>query len=190
MVFPNRISSGNNPPEDINVVIEISKGSNIKYELNSTDGFLYVDRILSVEMVYPLNYGFIPRTIENSEIDILNKDSLDVFVIGADPFYPKSVINCIPIGVIFTKDQDGIDSKIIVKPSSKSYQTIPSELIFEDFDQGLDLPIFKKLIHFIEHHKDFEENKFVKINEIGNKEKAKSVILKGIKNYELKGHFK
>lgn len=93
------------------------------------------------------------------------------------------------MGIIFTEDQEGADSKIIAKPSSINYQTITSELIFDNFDQGLNLPIFKKLIHFIEHHKDFEENKFVKIKEIGNKEKAKSVILKGIKNYDIKGHF-
>lgn len=184
MIFPNEISSGTNPAEDINVFIEIPKESNIKYELSSIDGFLYVDRILSVEMVYPLNYGFIPRTIEKSEINTSNKDNIDVFVIGSDPLYPKSVINCIPMGVVFTEDQEGADSKIIAKPSSKYYQTIPSELVFDHFAQRVNLPIFKKLIHFIEHHKDFEKNKFVKIKEIGNKEKAKSVILEGINNYD------
>ncbi len=90
-------------PEDINVVIEISKGSNIKYELNLESRILYVDRILSVEMVYPFNYGFIPQTIENLDNDIKNTDNLDVFVIGIDSLQPLSVINCTPIGILFTE---------------------------------------------------------------------------------------
>jgi len=51
MNFVEKLYTGIQPPEDINVVIEISKGSNIKYELNLDNGLLYVDRILSVEMV-------------------------------------------------------------------------------------------------------------------------------------------
>lgn len=81
MNFVEKLYTGIQPPEDINVVIEISKGSNIKYELNLDNGLLYVDRILSVEMVYPFNYGFIPQTIENLDDDFKNIDNLDAFVI-------------------------------------------------------------------------------------------------------------
>ena len=107
MNFVEKLYTGIQPPEDINVVIEISKGSNIKYELNLDNGLLYVDRILSVEMVYPYNYGFIPQTIENLDDDFKNIDNLDAFVIGIDSLQPLSVINCAPIGIIFTEDQDG-----------------------------------------------------------------------------------
>jgi inorganic pyrophosphatase len=178
MSFLNTLHSGKNPPEDINVVIEIAKGSNIKYELNPTDGILYVDRILSVEMVYPFNYGFIPKTLENSCKLTTYKDNLDVFVIGIDSLQPKSVVNCVPIGVILTEDQDGLDSKIIARPSSK----IDNELLNDLKD--INSHILKKLIHFIEHHKDLENNKFVKVIEIGHKERAKIIVLDGIKNYE------
>lgn len=76
MLFQDGIASGNNPPEDINVVIEISRGSNIKYELDFTEGLLYVDRVLSVDMIYPFNYGlFLERlkilTLESSRKIIL-----------------------------------------------------------------------------------------------------------------------
>jgi len=181
MSFPSTLHSGKNPPEDINVVIEIPRGSNIKYELDPADGILYVDRILSVEMVYPFNYGFIPKTLENSDKLTTSKDNLDVFVIGIDSLQPKSVVNCVPIGVILTEDQDGLDSKIIARPSSKAYK-LNNELLndLEDINSH----ILKKLIHFIEHHKDLENNKFVKIIEIGHKERAKRIVLDGIKNYE------
>ena len=181
MSFLNTIHSGKNPPEDINVVIEIAKGSNIKYELNPVDGNLYVDRILSVEMVYPFNYGFIPKTLENSDKLSACKDNLDVFVIGIDSLQPKSVVNCVPIGVILTEDQDGMDSKIIARPSSKTDKS-NNDLINDIED--INSHILKKLIHFIEHHKDLENNKFVKIGEIGHKERAKIIVLDGIKNYE------
>jgi len=181
MPFLNSLHSGKNPPEDINVVIEIAKGSNIKYELDPADGILYVDRILSVEMVYPCNYGFIPNTLETSDKLTTSKDNLDVFVIGIDSLQPKSVVNCVPIGVILTEDQDGIDSKIIARPSSKTDKS-NNELLndIEDINSYM----LKKLIHFIEHHKDLENNKFVKIKQIAHKERAKIIILEGIKNYE------
>lgn len=57
MSFIEQLDTGRNPPEDINVVIEIPKGSNIKYEYDLVNGILYADRILSVAMVYPFNYG-------------------------------------------------------------------------------------------------------------------------------------
>ncbi|MGZ5511682.1 MAG: inorganic diphosphatase, partial [Nitrososphaeraceae archaeon] len=111
-----QLNTGINPPEDSNVVIEIPKGSNIKYEYDITNGILYADRILSVELVYPFNYGFIPKTMETINYDSKNIHSLDVFVIDIDPLYPLSIINCTPIGVVLTEDQDGVDSKIIATP--------------------------------------------------------------------------
>ncbi len=179
MNFVEKLNTGIHPPEDINVVIEISKGSNIKYELNLDNGILYVDRILSVEMVYPFNYGFIPQTIENLDNDFKNIDNLDVFVIGIDSLQPLSVINCTPIGIIFTEDQDGFDSKIIATPISK----IGGWSNIRDLN-NFNLHLLDKLKHFIEHHKDLEKDKFVKIREFGNKEKSKRIILEAMKNHK------
>lgn len=171
------LPSGKNPPKDVNVVIEIPKGSNIKYEINHDDGLLYVDRFLSVSMVYPFNYGFVPRTMECSKSS--SKDNLDAFIIGIDSLIPRSIVNCIPIGVILTEDQDGIDSKIITIPVN----TISNNFSIKNLD---DIPsyLLRTLIHFIKHHKDFEKNKFVKIKEIGDKQDAKVLILEGINNYK------
>ena len=179
MNFVEKLNAGINPPDDINVVIEISKGSNIKHELNLENGILYIDRILSVEMVYPFNYGFIPQTIENLDNNSKNMDNLDVFVIGIDSLQPLSIINCTPIGIIFTQDQDGPDSKIIATPISKivDWSTIGD---FNDFN----LHLLNKLKHFIEHHKDLEKDKYVKIIEVGNKEKSKLKIIEAMENHK------
>ena len=179
MNFVEKLNTGIHPPEDINVVIEISKGSNIKYELNLDNGILYTDRILTVAMVYPFNYGFIPQTIENLDNDSKNIDNLDVFVIGIDSLQPLSVINCTPIGIIFTEDQEGLDSKIIATPISKigDWRTIGDSNNFNPH-------LLNKLKHFIEHHKDLEKDKFVKIREFGNKEKSKQKIIEAMENYK------
>jgi inorganic pyrophosphatase len=180
MNFVDKLNAGINPPEDINVVIEISKGSNIKHELNLDNGILYIDRILSVEMVYPFNYGFIPQTIENLDNNSKNIDSLDVFVIGIDSLHPLSIINCTPTGIIFTEDQDGLDSKIIATPISKIVDWSP---MMED-SNNFNLHLLNKLKHFIEHHKDLEKDKFVKIIEVGNKEKSKLKIIEAMENHK------
>ncbi|HEX2405757.1 MAG TPA: inorganic diphosphatase [Nitrososphaeraceae archaeon] len=179
MNFIEQLNTGKYPPEDINVVIEIPKGSNIKYEYDLDNGILYVDRILSVEMVYPFNYGFIPKTIETLDDNSNNIDSLDVFVIDFDSLQPLSVINCTPIGVILTEDQDGVDSKIIATP-------IPKIMNYNNLMDLNDVnPYYiNKLKHFIEHHKDLEKEKFVKIKELGDKTKAKGIILDAIENYK------
>ena len=179
MSFIEQLDIGRNPPEDINVVIEIPKGSNIKYEYDLVNGILYADRILSVAMVYPFNYGFIPKTIETIDYNSKNIDCLDVFVIDIDPLHPLSIINCTPIGVVLTEDQDGVDSKIIATP-------IPKIINYNNLNNLSDVNPYhiNKLKHFIEYHKDLEKGKFVKIKELGDKVKAKDIISDAMKNYK------
>jgi inorganic pyrophosphatase len=112
MTYLDALSAGKNPPQEINVVVEIPRGSRIKYEIDIETGALFVDRILSTPMVYPCNYGFIPKTEED-------EDPVDVFVLGNDPVASMSIIRSKPIGVLLTEDQDGQDSKIIAIPILK-----------------------------------------------------------------------
>ena len=58
----NKISSGKNPPYEINVLVEIPQGSSVKYELDKNSGLFVVDRFLRTSMSFPFNYGFIPQT--------------------------------------------------------------------------------------------------------------------------------
>ena len=177
MLSADRLEPGTNPPDEINVVIEIPKDSNMKYEMDSKSGEIYVDRILSPAMFYPLNYGFIPQTRERG----INGDAdpIDVFILGNYSLYPKSVIRCRPVGVLLTEDQGGVDSKIIAVPLTK---IDPAFSTVEDID---DVPEYLKmqLKHFIEHHKDLEEKqgKFVKIKGWEGRDAAKLKITEAIK---------
>jgi inorganic pyrophosphatase len=173
MIHLEALSAGKNPPDEINVVIEIPKGSNIKYEIDSETRALFVDRILSTSMSYPCNYGFIPKTKEE------DGDPVDVFVLSNDPLVTMSIIRCQPVGVLLTEDQNGQDSKIIAIPITK---------IDPDFSSVTDLTnipehTLSQLKHFIEHHKDLEEGKYAMIKGLEREEVAKKKISESIEKY-------
>ncbi len=178
MPSPDRLEPGTNPPEEVNVVIEIPKDSNLKYETDSKSGEIFVDRILSPAMFYPLNYGFIPQTKESSSIDG-DSDPIDVLILGNYSLYPKSVIRCRPVGVLLTEDQGGIDSKIIAVPLTKIDPTFSTVEDIDDVPEYLKM----KLKHFIEHHKDLEEKegKYVKIKGWKGRDAARLKITEAIK---------
>ena len=151
------LKTGTNPPDEINVVIEIPKGSSIKYEIGYL-GELSVDRILFPAIFYPCNYGFIPQTREEDGDDG-GADPIDVFILGNYSFLPKSVISCRPVGVLLTEDQGGFDPKVIAVPLTKIDPTFSTILDIDDIQEN----VRTQLKHFIEHHKDLEEGKYVKV---------------------------
>ena len=91
------IAIGDNPPDDVNVIIEVSVGGQpIKYELDKEAGTLVVDRFLHTPMTYPGNYGFVPHTLSE------DGDPIDVLVCNTRPLLPGCLINVRPIGVLVT----------------------------------------------------------------------------------------
>jgi inorganic pyrophosphatase len=88
-------------------VIEIPKGSKIKYELDKKTGLLWLDRVLHSAVHYPANYGFLPRTFCD------DGDPLDVLVLGQEPVIPLCILRARAIGVMAMKDEKGRDDKII-----------------------------------------------------------------------------
>src|ERR1700710_2141796 len=108
------IAIGHNPPEDINVVVEVPIGGEpIKYELDKEAGTLVVDRFLYTPMRYPGNYGFVPHTLSE------DGDPIDVLIANTRPLLPGAVINVRPVGVLRMVDNAGGDEKIIAVPSAK-----------------------------------------------------------------------
>ena len=106
-----QISTGQNPPYDVNVVIEVPLGGvPVKYELHKESGALFVDRFLHTAMFYPGNYGFIPHTLAD------DGDPVDVVVIGPTPVVPGAVVRSRPVGALMMEDEAGDDDKIIAVP--------------------------------------------------------------------------
>ena len=167
----NAISIGENPPEDLNVIIEVPIGGQpIKYELNKDWGTLVVDRFLYTPMTYPGNYGFVPHTLSE------DGDPIDVMVCNTRPLMPGCVINVRPIGVLIMEDNAGMDEKILSVPSAhltKRYDKIHN---FSDLPEIT----LNQIEHFFEHYKDLEPGKWVKIGDWHNAEMAKTLINEAI----------
>src|SRR6201996_5678484 len=108
------ISLGANPPQDVNVVIEVPIGGEpIKYELDKKSGALVVDRFLYTSMRYPGNYGFIPHTLS------ADGDPCDVIVANTRAIVPGAIMNCRVVGVLLMEDEHGGDEKLLAVPSPK-----------------------------------------------------------------------
>lgn len=169
------ISPGKNPPEEINVVIEIVAGDNaVKYEVDKDSGCLMVDRFMNVAMHYPANYGFVPQTLYD------DGDPVDVLVLTPYPIVPGAVIKCRPVAVLGTEDESGLDAKILAVPTDKVSTGYYSHI--QDLDD-INERYRNKIRHFFEHYKDLEEGKWVKVTGWEGAEKAKQEIMKSIEAY-------
>lgn len=172
------IEVGKNPPEDINVIIEVPYGGHpIKYEMDKDSEAIFVDRILSTSMRYPGNYGFVPHTLSD------DGDPIDVLVADTIPLMPGSVINCRPIGVLYMTDEAGGDEKLIAVPSPKINP------MFKDVHEMSDLPalVGEQIAHFFERYKDLEKNKWAKTDGYGDAAKAREAVTAAIEAYKAKG---
>lgn len=174
----NAIPTGKNPPEDLNVIIEVPTGGEpIKYEMEKESGALFVDRYLYTPMRYPGNYGFVPHTLSD------DGDPIDVLVPSTRAIAPGAVLNCRPIGVLIMSDEAGQDEKILAVPSTKLTRR------YENVVNHDDLPeiTLQQIEHFFAHYKDLESNKWVKIERWGNAEEAKKLIQEAVDRAATKG---
>ena len=165
------ISIGKNPPEEVNVLIEVAIGGEpIKYEMDKEAGTLFVDRFLYTPMRYPGNYGFIPHTLSE------DGDPCDVLVANTRPLVPGSYIAVRPIGVMLMEDEGGGDEKIIAVPVPKLTKR------YENVHNYTDLPqiTLDQIQHFFEHYKDLEPGKWVKLKGWGDAAEAKKLIVEAI----------
>ena len=171
------IPIGNNPPEDVNVIIEVPVGGQpIKYEMNKEAGTLFVDRFLYTPMTYPGNYGFVPHTLSG------DGDPVDVLVCNTRQLVPGCYINVRPIGVLIMEDNAGEDEKIIAVPMPKVTRR------YEDVHNYTDLPeiTLQQVQHFFEHYKDLEPGKWVKIGGWHDAARARQMITEGIERAKTK----
>ena len=162
-----KIPIGENPPWDINVIIEVPIGGDpVKYELDKESGAMFVDRFLHTAMHYPMNYGFIPHTLA------ADGDPADVLVAARTSLVPGCVVRARPIGALIMEDEAGQDEKIIAVPVDKLhpyYRDVSSY-------RGLPTILREQIAHFFAHYKDLEEGKWVKIVRWGEVEEAARLI--------------
>ncbi len=164
-ISPKRIT-----PDDFICVVEISKGSKNKYELDKETGYLMLDRILYTSTHYPANYGFIPRTYGDDE------DPLDVLLLCSEQINPLTLVRCYPIGVISMIDNGRNDEKIIAIPFND-----PNYNMYSDIEQ-LPKHVFDEMKHFFTVYKNLE-NKTTAVNEVSGREEATKIVAAAIDSY-------
>ena len=164
-IAPDRIT-----PEDFICVIEISKGSKKKYELDKQTGFIILDRILHTSTHYPANYGFIPRTYGD------DNDPLDVLLLCSEVLEPLTLVRAYPIGVIKMMDNGRSDEKIIAIPFND-----PTYNNYKSIDE-LPHHIFDEMRHFFEVYKNLE-HKTTAVDEVSGREDSLRIIQSAIDNY-------
>ena len=165
-ISPKRINA-----EDFICVVEISKGSKKKYELDKETGFLMLDRILHTSTHYPANYGFIPRTYCE------DGDPLDVLVLCSETIQPMTLVECKPIGVLSMVDGNSNDEKIIAVPIND-----PNYNSYKDIKE-LPKHRIEEIKHFFEIYKTLECDKETYVSQISGAKEAKRVIKNTIESY-------
>ena len=166
------IPIGEDPPWDINVIIEVPFGREpVKYEMDKKSGALYVDRVMHTSMRYPCNYGFTPHTLSE------DGDPIDILVASPVVFLSGCIVRCRPVGVLNMVDEKGTDEKILAVPVDALNP------YYKEVKQYSDLPkmLLNQISHFFAHYKDLESGKWVELEGWESAEHAAELIVQSIK---------
>jgi inorganic pyrophosphatase len=158
-----KVAIGENPPWDLNVIIEIPLGGDpVKYEVDKESGAVFVDRFLHTAMRYPANYGFVPHTLSE------DGDPLDVMVVGQVPVVPGCIVRSRPIGVLNMVDEAGPDEKILAVPVDELHP------YYTNIREYRELPeiLLDQISHFFAHYKDLERGKWASVTDWGDAAQA------------------
>ena len=170
-----RVSSGADLPNDINVIIEIPAHADpVKYEVDKETGAMFVDRFMNTAMHYPCNYGYVPHTLSP------DGDPVDVLVLTPVPLISGSVVRCRPVGVLKMTDESGDDAKVLAVPIDKLCKEYRSVQDFRDLPPS----ILEQVAHFFEHYKDLDEGKWVRVDGWAGIDEARKEILDSVKLYK------
>jgi inorganic pyrophosphatase len=151
-------------------VIEIPKGSKLKYEIDKRTGLLMLDRVLYSSVHYPANYGFIPQ----SHAD--DGDPLDILVLMQEAVHPLTIVRARPIGGIQMRDDKGIDDKIIA--------VAIDDPAYAHYTEHGQLPphVFLELRRFFQDYKALE-GKLSEVDELYDQQRALAVITEALASY-------
>ena len=150
------------------VFIEISKNSKLKYEHDEENNRLVLDRVLHNTNTFPYNYGYLPHTLSP------DGDPLDIIILCDYELVPGSWVKCKVIGGIETVDEKGRDDKILVVLDD----TVDQKSKYINSLSDINKVELDNIVYFLTHYKDNEKNKYVSIGEIYDKGEAVEIIKK------------
>ncbi len=165
------IPAGPKVPDVINVIVEVPKGSQNKYEYDKKTNMIRLDRVLFSPIFYVGDYGMIPQTLSG------DGDPLDVLVLVTNPTYPGILIEARPIGLLKMKDGKRIDNKILCVANND-----PRYSRYRDI-KDVEEHTLKEIYHFFQVYKDLEGKK-VQVIGWESASKAKKIIRSAINSYK------
>ena len=158
-------------PEEVNVIIEIPKGSKNKYEIDKKTGLISLDRVLHTAQDFPFDYGFIPQTLWH------DGDPLDVVLLTTYPLFPGILVKARPVAVMGMLDSEEKDDKIIAVPADDPRWNDVKDL------NHLNTHTLKEIEHFYSTYKKIQKKEVI-VKDFGDKKKAKSVFEEGVEMYK------
>jgi inorganic pyrophosphatase len=156
---------------ELEIVVEIPKGSRNKYEIDHETGEVWLDRLLFTATIYPTDYGFVPQTLSE------DGDPLDVLVLLDEPTFPGCHIHARAVGVFWMEDEAGRDAKVLSVPSTDPRWAEVTEL------EHVPLYLRNEIEHFFEVYKDLEPGKGVHIEGWQGREAAEQAIKDAFERY-------
>lgn len=170
-----RIPCGDKPPELLNMVVEVVSGSRDKYEYDVNWDVFILDRIIPSSVVFPVEYGFVPRTWYD------DGDPLDIMALSYEPLEVGCIVKVRVIGALLVEDENGVDPKIL--------SVLVNDARFDGYKDISDVHPHKlrEIQEFFETYKRLEPHKWVKFKEWKNAEEAMEIVNYAIKKFnELK----
>jgi inorganic pyrophosphatase len=160
---------------EMNVIIEIPKGSHNKYEIDKETGLIKLDRVLHSAQDYPFDYGFVPRTLWD------DGDALDVVVLTTYPLAPGIVVDARPVAIMHMVDAGEADEKVIAVPINDPRWNGVKDL--GDINQHT----LKEITHFFATYKQVQ-GKEVNVGEFEGRAAAEAAFERSRKMYDEKKH--
>lgn len=167
------VSAGKKLPKEINVIIEIPKGSKNKYEIDKETGMIALDRAMHTAQDYPFDYGFVPQTYWD------DGDALDVIVLTTYPLAPAILVNARPVGIMNMIDSGDADDKVLAVPVDDPRWAEVNDL------SDINKHTLKEIEHFFSTYKKIQK-KEVKVSGFKGRAAAEKAIERSIKLYKDK----
>jgi inorganic pyrophosphatase len=171
MNFWRYIPAGDNPPELLNMVIEVASGSRDKYEYAIKWEAFILDRIIPSSVVFPVEYGFVPQTWSDDE------DPLDIMVLSYAPLTVGCIVKVRVIGALIIEDEEGLDAKIL--------SVLVNDVRFEGYHDITDVHKHRliEIQEFFETYKRLEPHKWVKVREWKDAQVAREIVEYAMEKY-------
>lgn len=167
------VSRGKDTPNEINVIVEINKGSKNKYEIDKETGLIALDRALHTAQDYPFDYGFVPQTLWDDE------DALDVVLLTTYPLAPGILVSARPVAIMGMNDSGESDDKIIAVPVGDPRWADVQDL------KDINKHTLKEIEHFFMTYKQIQK-KTVEVSGFKGTEDARKAVIRSIELYNKK----